>query len=64
MTLEINSFHANVMFLYPLEASKKKSVYLMFSGVIEIVKRVRPTVHQFKNNFDYVKITDHKQRQI
>ena len=36
----------------------------MFSGVIEIVKRVRPTVHQFKNNFNYVKITDHKQRQI
>ena len=36
----------------------------MFSGVIEIVKRVRPTVHKFKNNFDYVKITDHKQRQI
>ena len=36
----------------------------MFSGVIEIVKRVRPTFHQFKNNFDYVKTTDHKQRQI
>ena len=36
----------------------------MFSGVIEIVKRVRPAFHQFKKNFDYVKITDHKQRQI
>ena len=63
MTLEINLFHANVTFLYPLEPSKKLG-YLMFSGVIEIVKRVSPTVHKFKNNFDYVKITDHKQRQI